>query len=192
MLPYWERCYRSNILFHPVTTDWHWPTSPSTDPIMPGVWQADHKNINGQWLVCSGQDLNLTPPGKRLTPKPLRHWGGASYPLYMCTNNIHMKRMTEHISAYSYEPETDRTTAGWKHKHVYIYRSIIAQPTCARKTVYITTTKSKFMIIIKSSVILMNVTCHFCVACSMLLQGFLLHVADHSVRTQCQRDQRHT
>ena len=46
VLPHWDRNCRSNFLPHPVTDTDTGPTSPSTDPIMPGAWQGSHWSAN--------------------------------------------------------------------------------------------------------------------------------------------------
>ena len=46
VLPHWDRSCRSNFPSHLVTVYWHWATSPSADPIMPGAWQGSHWSAN--------------------------------------------------------------------------------------------------------------------------------------------------
>ena len=45
VLPHWDRSYRSSFPSHPQYTDTG-PTSHSTDPITPGVWQGGHWSAN--------------------------------------------------------------------------------------------------------------------------------------------------
>ena len=79
------RSWRSSFLFQSQYAD-SGPTSPSTDPIMPGTWQDSHWSIHFQVT-------GMTWPGKRFTGKarmepmsaslvvdtlPLGEWGGRS------------------------------------------------------------------------------------------------------------------